>query len=488
MDGRVAQLEAENVLLRADLVAAREVIAGLDARIADQDVRIAELVARLETNPRNSSVPPSSEGLGKPPPVRRVSGRRPGKQPGADGRHLSQVADPDEVVEHVPVACRGCGEPLDDAPVVGEACRQVFDLPEPKVRVVEHRAQRRRCGCGQTTTAEFPAAAVAPACYGPGVRAAIVYLAVYQHVPVDRLASLMAELLGVKVATGTVWAVLAQAPGNLGTAIEAIRRQLVAAPVVCFDETGARIDGVLHWIHSAGTERLTLVSVHRRRGTVAMDAAGVLPQFTGVAVHDCWSPYWRYPDATHSLCNAHLLRELTAAQESGQTWAQDMAGLLVDAKQLVDDAVATGADRLDAVAQADIDRRYRAIIAEGHAANPTPPRSGKRGRTRRSKAANLLGRLDDHQPEVLRFTTDVTVPFDNNLAERDVRMVKLQQKISGCWRTLAGAEAFCAVRSYLATARKHDVDLLGVLQQAFTGDPWLPPARAGPPLALPAAA
>ncbi|MFU8841975.1 MAG: IS66 family transposase [Nitriliruptoraceae bacterium] len=495
VDRKVAQVEAENVSLRAELGTAREVIAGLEARvaeqdvrIAEQDVRIAELVARLEQNPRNSSKPPSSEGLGKPPPVRRVSGRRPGKQPGADGRYLAQVDDPDEVVVHVPSACAGCGEALDDAEVVGEVARQVFDLPEPRVEVVEHRAQRRRCGCGQTTAAEFPVEATAPACYGSRVRAAIVYLAVYQHLPVDRLASLMGDLLGVAVATGTVWAVLAQAPGKVGTAVEVIRRQLVAAPVVCFDETGARIDGTLHWIHSAGTQDLTLVAVHRRRGVVAMDAAGVLPAFAGVAVHDCWPPYWRYEAITHALCNAHLLRELTAALEAGQGWAGQMSDLLVEAKQLVEVAVDAGADRLDAVTLGDIDRRYRDVIAAGHAANPTPPRTGRRGRTAKSKAANLLGRLDDHQEAVLRFTTDLSVPFDNNLAERDVRMIKLQQKVSGCWRTLAGAEAFCAVRSYLATARKHNVNLLDVLQQAFVGDPWLPPARAGPPQALPAAA
>jgi transposase len=360
------------------------------------------------------------------------------------------------------------------------ARRQVFDLPEPRLRVVEHRVHKRRCGCGATTAAPFPVQASAPACYGPRVRAAIAYLAVAQHLPVERCAQLMADLLGAPVASGTIAAVIAEAPGRVAAAVAAIRAELAAAAVVCFDETGARVDGGLHWVHSAGTDRLTLVSVHAKRGKAGMDAAGVLPAFAGVAVHDCWSPYWRYAGITHALCNAHLLRELTAATESGQAWAAGMAALLVDAKQTVDDAVAVGRERLDPDVLAGIVSRYATALAAGRAANPPPPPSGRRGRTKKSKAANLLERLDRYQAEVLRFTVDFAVPFDNNQAERDVRMVKLQQKISGCWRTLAGAEAFCSVRSYVATARKQGIDVLTALQQAFAGDPWLPGARAGP--------
>jgi transposase len=488
VDERVARLEADNAALRADLAAAREVIAEQAARIAELDARVAELAARLGTNPRNSSVPPSSEGLGKPAAVRRESGKRRGKQPGAQGKHLAQVAEPDEVVDHVPTACGGCGGGLADAEVVGVVRRQVFDLPEPALRVVEHRAQRRRCGCGTATAAPFPVEASAPACYGPRVRAAVAYLAVHQHLPTERCAQLMADLLGAPVASGTIAAVLAEAPGRVAAAVAAIRARLAAEPIVCFDETGARVDGGLHWVHSAGTDRLTLVTVHAKRGKAGMDAAGVLPAFTGVAVHDCWSPYWRYTGITHALCNAHLLRELTAAKESGQDWAHGMATLLIDAKNTVDAAVDAGRERLDPDVLAGIVSRYTDLLAAGHTANPPPPRSGRRGRTKKSKAANLLDRLDRYQADILRFTVDFAVPFDNNQAERDVRMVKLQQKISGCWRTLAGAEGFCAVRSYIATARKQRIDVLTALHQAFTGDPWLPTARAGPAPPLAAAA
>ncbi|HTE68549.1 MAG TPA: IS66 family transposase, partial [Actinomycetes bacterium] len=233
---------------------------------------------------------------------------------------------------------------------------------------------------------------------------------------------------------------------------------------------------------AASTDRLSLFTVHPKRGTKAMDAAGVLPGFRGVAVHDGWSPYTRYTKAAHARCNAHHLRELAAAAElPGQrAWATGMAGLLIEAKRAVERAVAADANQLDPARMAAYWARYEAIIAEGWRANPQPATSGAgTGRQPRSKAANLLGRLDDYRDQVLRFATDFRVPFDNNQSERDIRMAKLQQKISGGWRTLPGAERFCRLRSYLSTARKHQVGVLGALRRLFEGDPWLP-AAAGP--------
>jgi transposase len=245
--------------------------------------------------------------------------------------------------------------------------------------------------------------------------------------------------------------------------------------VAHFDETGARVAGRLHWVHSASTSLLTLLTVHAKRGKVAMDQAGVLPGFAGVAVHDGWAPYWRY-EVTHALCGAHLLRELEGVAEGpGQGWAAGMAELLIDAKLVADRARAAGASRVEDAARARLHARYERLLADGQAANPPPPASSRRpGRTRRSPAGRLLARLDTHRDEVLRLLDDCRVPFDNNQAERDLRMVKLQQKISGCWRTLAGAEAFLALRSYLATARKHGMNPLAVLGQLFGGHPWLP--------------
>jgi transposase len=299
---------------------------------------------------------------------------------------------------------------------------------------------------------------------------------------VDRAAQLLADVLGTPVSTGTMAAVLAEGAAGLEGFGQVVREQLAAAEVAHLDETGARVAGRLQWVHSASTRLLSLFTVHAKRGKVAMDAAGVLPGLHGVAVHDGWSPYWRY-QVTHALCGAHLLRELDAiAEEPGQGWAAGMAELLADAKTAADRARAAGAEQVDQRLRERLHARYQRLLADGQAANPPPrPRPGQRqrGRLRRCPAANLLGRLDTHQVEVLRFLDDLRVPFDNNQAERDLRMVKLQQKISGCWRTLDGAQAFLTLRSYVSTARKHQVNPLHALRQLFQGNPWLPgPAEA----------
>ena len=481
---RVAQLEAALDAALADNARLRELLAQRDTELAEAYAKIATLTARVEEltgqvnrNSSNSSVPPSSDGLTKKPALPRKRGGKAGKQPGTPGRHLSQIDDPDVVVEHRPVACRGCGAGLDAAEPVSASRRQVFDLPPIRLHVTEHRAVRCRCACGTETSGTFPVVASAPACYGPGVRAAIVYLTTVHHLPVARAAEVLGDLVGAPVATGTVAGVTGEAATKVAPTVEVIGRMLADSKVVCFDETGARVAGSLHWVHSASTGRLTHYSVHKRRGRQAMDAAGILPNFHGVAVHDCWSPYRHYT-VDHALCAAHLLRELTAAAETGrQHWATTMSRVLLEALHATDAARKQGRDRIEPTVLADIVARYDAAIAAGHAANPPPPeKSGRRGRTAKSKPANLLERLDVLRDDVLRFTVDLEVPFTNNLAERDIRMTKLQQKISGCWRTLAGAEAFATIRSYISTARKHDINVLDALRQAFDGNPWTPPA------------
>jgi transposase len=349
--------------------------------IATLQARVAELERRLGKDSSNSSKPPSSDGLGKPsrverPAVERGERRRPGKQPGAPGAHLAQVATPDEVVEHLPDRCGGCGEDLAGAVVVGVEARQVFDLPRLRLSVVEHRAQRRRCACGATTAAGFPDHVRAAACYGPGVRALVCYLCVHQHLPMDRAAQLLADVLGAPVATGTLAAVVAEGAAGLDGFLEVVRAGLAAAPVAHFDETGARVAGRLHWVHSTSTSLLSLFTVHAKRGKQAMDAAGVLPGFAGVAMHDGWAPYWRYEHATHALCGAHLLRELEGiVDEPGQGWAAGMAELLIDAKLVAERARAAGAERVDDAARARLWARYQRLLADGQAANP-PPRPG----------------------------------------------------------------------------------------------------------------
>ncbi len=457
----------------------REANARLVEANAALAARVAELEQRLGKDSSNSSRPPSSDGLGKPPVGRRErrgGGRAPGKQPGAPGAHLAQVPDPDEVVVHRPVVCGGCGGDLTLAPVTGVGARQVFDLPEVRLWVCEHRAERRQCACGHRTAGVFPEVARAAACYGPGVRALGAYLGVWQHVPVERATELLDDGVGADVSAGWLGGLVAEAARGLGGFVELVREQLTRAEVAHFDETGARVAGRLHWVHSASTPLLSLFVVHPKRGVVAMDAAGVLPGFGGVAVHDCWSPYWHYPNASHALCAAHLLRELEAAAElQGQGWAAELAEWFTIACAKTTDARDRGADRLQATVLADLTDRYDRILAAGRAANPPPPRPpGRRRRPRRSSAACLLERLEVHREEVLRFLEDLRVPPTNNLAERDIRMVKLQQKIAGCWRTLDGAQAFLTVRSYISTARKHGINPLVALRRLFEGDPWLP--------------
>lgn len=468
--------------LEALVAAQAAVIAELRAEVGVLRAEAAELRARLAQNSRNSSRPPSLDGYAKPAPksLRRRSGRKPGGQCGHRGRHLERVERPDVVIGHRPERCAGCGAELTGARLVGEQARQVFELPPVRLLVSEHRAERRRCGCGHVTTAAFPDGVGAPAQYGPAVRALVIYLVCYQHLPYQRAARLLADWLGAAVSTGTLKTIVERGAEDLDEFLEIVRGQLIDAPVAHFDETGARADGGLRWVHSACTELLTLYRLHDRRGIDGIDHLGVLGDFTGVAVHDGWPTYRKYADATHALCNVHHLRELLGAIErdgDSQSWAAAMDTLLRELKTAVDDARARGQSALPAAALAAFCARYEQIIALGHRQNPPPTeRTGKRGPIGRSKTANLHARLDQHRDEVLRFAHDFRVPFDNNQAERDLRMVKLQQKISGCWRTISGAEGFLALRSYLATSAKHGLHPLGALGRLAEHNPWLPQA------------
>jgi hypothetical protein len=307
------------------------------------------------------------------------------------------------------------------------------------------------------------------------VRAVAVYLAVHQHLPYDRMARLFSDVLSAPVSTGALASMVAECAKGLDGFEEIVRGRLAASPVAHFDETGARVGGRPHWVHSASGASLTLIGCHPRRGAEAMDDMGVLPAFSGVAVHDGWKPCRAY-GAAHGLCNAHHLRELAGVGEVwNQGWAEDLAGLLIEAKVAVDAARAKGAGRLEEALLHSIRTRYGRIISAGHLANPAPP-PGRRRWPLEARSANLVARLDSQRADALRFCADFSAPFDNNQAERDLRMVKLQQKISARWRTLAGAKAFCVIRSYISTARKQRQDVLAALRQVFEGHPWLPEA------------
>lgn len=381
---------------------------------------------------------------------------------------------------HAVEVCDCCGRDLRGAAIVESQSRQVFDLPElPGLECVAHWIQKRRCECGNLASSEFPAEATAPTCYGPRIRALGIYLVSWQHLPYERAAEILSDWVRAPISVATLQAFIAQGAAGLDGFLEEIRGQLADAEVAHFDETGGRVDGRLRWIHSASTDMLTLLSLHRKRGVEAMDAAGVLPSFTGVAVHDGWAPYRGYENSLHALCGAHHLRELTGAQEAGQMWALAMICLLLDTKDHVEQAKADGQTRFSKKTLDRLHASYREVIAIGHEENPGLAEDSEGRRPKRTKAQNLLLRLDERESEVLRFATDFRVPFDNNQAERDIRMVKLQQKISGCWRTTEGAERFLAIRSYLSTARKHGQRPIDALTTLMAGRPWLPAAPPG---------
>ena len=473
-----AVVERDAVIVRqAELLSAQaEQLTGLLEQVSVLAARVTELEGRLAKNSRNSSKPPSSDGYAKPAPrsLREKSGRRPGKQAGQPGANLQAVTDPDAVITHVPAVCSSCGDRVDGAVSAGVRTRQVFDLPPIRLQVTEHRAHAARCRCGRLTWARFPAEASAATCYGPGVAALGAYLLGRQHLPVARAAELMSDVLQAPVSTGFLAGVLSRARDGLGCFAATVREQIRDADVAHFDETGARIAGKLGWVHVASTGVGTVYHLAAGRGKASIDVGGILPGFTGVAVHDGLAAYRQY-DIPHGLCGAHHLRELIGMAETcGQDWCDELAELLTQMQRQVVAAKVRGEGALPARALARFRREYRALIAEGKQLNPPPPRTGKRGRPALGPAGSLLRRLDDYQDDVLRFAYDFRVPFDNNQAERDIRMIKLQQKISGGWRTTEGAEAFLAVRSYLSTARKQGHNAMTVLRDLFNGNPWIP--------------
>jgi transposase len=461
------ELVAENAALRAAVV-------DLTARLEWALGRIGELEARLKQSSTNSSKPPSSDGLAKPAPksLRGRSGRRPGRPAGGEGATLAQVTDPDVVVRHEPVVCAGCGDGLAGADVVGVARRQVFDIPDPKIVVTEHQIVTLACPCGHHTSGTAPAEAGAPASYGPRLAAIGVYLLHGQFLSVSRTAHALRDLFGAAVAAGTVacW-VKRSALGIIEHVLPVIRDRIAAAPVVHFDETGLRVDGRLAWLHSASTGTDVLLTAHPKRGTAAMDAAGVLPAFTGVAVHDAWAPYDTYADAVHALCNAHVLRELVYVVDTATGQVADLAAQAIRAlrqlHRLVATTRATGGEP-DPAAIAEQQHLLRSAVVLG--AEATAQRAGKLHR----KYHALFVRLRDRREDYLRFVTNPAVPFDNNPAEQTIRMPKLRIKVSGCMRTLTGAEHFAAIRSYTATAVRHGIGMLDALIHAATGNPWTP--------------
>lgn len=472
----VKQLRAENEQLKREVQELRE-------KLTVSEAQIKHLIGLLGQNSHNSSWPSSRDkGREKPKPksLRPQTERQAGGQEGHEGHTLEFNPQPEYIEPHRPAHCKHCQAPLPAEIAASQvAKRQVLELPPLRYVTIEHQTETIICpSCGEATRGEFPADVTNPVQYGSQVKRLSVYLRNEQFIPYERERQLLADLFELPISTGSLQNFLETAAENVKPATEAIKEAVKKAEVGHADETGFYIKGKRCWLHTVSTPELTYYEPHQSRGKKATDAIGILPEFTGVLVHDNWATYFQYPWLLHALCNAHHLRELTALVENdGQQWAALMIACLLSAKQLVAEAYQAGETELSGEQRQRIHQLYAAIVTCGLAENPLPdehPPPGKRGRRKKTKARNLVERFGKHQEAILRFVHDFKVPFDNNLAERDIRMMKVQQKISGCFRSQDGAAQFCHLRSYISTIRKQGLNVWEALGSLFEGNVLMP--------------
>ena len=471
-------------LAELDKAALIKIIVGLQRQIAEQAALIQELRDQLAKNSQNSGKPPSSDGLKKKPrtrSLRKKGKRQSGGQPGHEGHTLKQVEQPDRIERHEVNCCPNCAADLCEVEVSEVEKRQVFDIPPVCVEVTEHQAEIKVCSkCGEMVTGDFPEDVTQPVQYGPRIKAQAAYLNNYQLLPLARTCELFEDFYGHAPSEAFILGANKTLVEQAGSTLERIKQYLIDANVAHFDESGVRVEGKLHWLHVASTNELTYYAPHRKRGQEGMRDIGILPDFRGRAMHDHLASYLKFEDCQHAFCNAHHLRELQfVVDQYEQPWAQEMIQLLLEIKAEVEaappDLTSLPPDRL-----LHYEKRYDDLLLQGFKANPPPdpPPKPKRGRKKQSPPKNLLDRLQRHKAETLVFMCDFQVPFDNNLAERDVRMIKVKQKISGSFRTKTGADTFCAIRSYISTVRKQGHNVIHAIHDALLGHPFIPPEPA----------
>lgn len=446
--------------------------------VQKQSETIKALQDKLSKDSSNSGKPPSSDGLKKPrtQSLRKKEGRNPGGQPGHEGATLQMVEKPDHVLKHEVKACPHCQRDLSEEEATDYGRRQVFDIPAVQIEITEHRVEIKACPqCQKEVEASYPESVGQRVQYGPRLNAQASYLNTYQLIPLARTCELLNDFYGVHPSTAFVLEANRSVRQGSESSLEAIKEQLQEADLAHFDESGVRVEGKLQWLHSSSTESLTHYGVHEKRGREAMDDIGILPEFNGRAVHDHWKSYNSY-ECDHIFCNAHHLRELQfIIDQYQQEWATKMYTLLKDIKDEVENAPASDSS-LSSARLTYFNQLYDDILEEGFQANPPPdtPTPKARGRKKQSPPKNLLDRLQEHKAGIIAFMYDFRVPFDNNLAERDIRMIKVKQKVSGSFRTQDGASTFCDIRSYISTARKQGANVISALFGALTRTPFVP--------------
>lgn len=451
-----------------------EAVVDLLLSLFDQVQTLQAEVTELKKNSRNSSKPPSSDkgNPNKPtkPKTKPKKKRRPGGQNGHKGSTLKMRDNPDHIIQHgFPSHCQHCSTDLSEAEEQQFERRHVFDIPPLNIEVTEHRVSCGQCpNCQGAIRGGFPDEVIAPVQYGSRIHGLVTYLGIYQMLPHERTSEFFADLFACPLSTGTVANILSRAGSKAEPVAAAIKEQIEQSGLFCADETGASLAGKNHWLHVAATSALSYFHFHPNRGFQALEDIGILPGYEGKVVHDFYSSYYRYTECLHYLCNAHHLRDLTYIHEDlKQPWAKEMIDLLLEAKKLRD-RQNEGGRKVGPKTTERILAKYRRIIDEGYAINPEPAKiEGKRGRPKRGKALNFLDRLRDREKEVLGFFLEEDVPFDNNQAERDLRMIKAKLKISGCFRSPQAAQSFAQVRSVISTARKAGAKMLETLQGLF---------------------
>lgn len=449
----------------------------MQAQIAALSQQVKDLQDRLSKDSHNSSLPPSSDRfVRQPKSLRKKSEKKSGGQEGHPGSTLRFSEKPDEVIEHRVSVCASCQHDLREVEACVTLRRQVVDIPSPQLIVQEHRAEQKQCPrCQHLTQASFPPTVTAPIQYGARIGAVAVSLTQQQLLPLERSCEVLSDVLGVQMSEATVGELIQRTACQLAGVEQQIKEALIEAAVIHQDETGVSVAGKRYWEHVTSTARLTHYHVDQSRGQDALKAIGILPVFEGISIHDAWGSYFLYP-CEHALCLVHLLRDLVfQAEEQGAIWAADLKELLLSMKQATQQAREQGKRWLDPLEVLDWEMAFLRLLDEGDLVTPratAPP--GTKGRIKQSAARHLLDRLRKHQKSVFCFLEDLRVDFDNHLAERDLRMIKVQQKVSGCFRSLAGAQAFSRIRGYLSTLRKQGLPLLVALQATLGGHPLLP--------------